>query len=110
MFNRILSEKIKLTPAKAQRFLTLNTFKDQRSLRKNWVSDLANFIREDLFTSGQIGTAVFKNGSSDEEYLINGQHQCNAVIMANKSVTVLFEKYDCGTKMEDVSLLYSIYV
>lgn len=94
-----------LTTRFAERLLTYNTFKGQRKLDAEWVGNLTNIIREDLFTVGHIAVVTYANGGKPIDYLVNGQHQCNGVVAANKPVKVVFEKYLCDT-MDDVSLLY----
>lgn len=107
MFTKIKSQKMELTPKIAERLLLLNTFEGQRQLRPWWVSELANRIRDGVFTCGHVAIAIYTNGSGEpEKFQVNGQHQCNGVLVANKSVDVMYEEYDCGTDMENVSYLY----
>ena len=105
MFQKISSNLEKLTPQKAERLLTLNTFAAQRQIANKWVTELANIIREDLFTTGHIAIAKYENGDGVNRYLVNGQHTINAVMTANKTVGVVVDEFCCDT-MEDVSLLY----
>jgi len=112
MFKKISSEIIKLSPRAAERFLTLNIYPHQRPLRPNWVSDLANFAREGTFLTGHIAIAEIwfdmETGASLDaaiSIMVNGQHQCNAIITANKTVDANLEKFVCNNP-EDLSLLY----
>jgi len=105
MFEKKSRELIKVTPKIAERVLLSNEFKGQRDLTPKWVSYLANCIREDLFTVGHIGVVIYQNGKEESKYLINGQHQLNAVLVANKPIEAVLDIYQCDSP-EDVSLLY----
>jgi hypothetical protein len=106
MFKKILKKERQLTPQFADKLLKLNTFEGQRKLKPWWISDLANIIRRDLWTNGHIAVVHHSDNGTPSQYLLNGQHQCNAVKTANKAVDVTYEEYDCGSDMEAVSLLY----
>jgi len=105
MFQKISKELVELTPKKAERFLSFNVFAAQRSINHKWVSGLANNIRDELFTTGHIVLAEYQNGEESQTYLLNGQHQCNSVLVANKKIDVVLDRYLCPS-MDDVSLLY----
>ena len=49
MFEKVSSKIETLTPQKAAKLLTLNTFGAQRAVRPRWVGELANIIRNDMF-------------------------------------------------------------
>lgn len=105
MYELLSKELTTLTPRLAERFLTYNTFEDQRPLNPRHVSTLANCIREDLFTTGEIALVDYENGNGKNTYLVNGQHQCSGVLVAGKNIDAVLERYRCES-MEDVSLLY----
>jgi len=105
MFLKKSEKRMKITPKVAEQFLLIPLFGAQRPLRTKWVTELANIIREDLFLTGEIGTAVLKY-ENNKEVLMNGQHQLNAVIVANKEIEADFSVHECFTP-SDASLLYS---
>jgi len=105
MFKKKSKKTMKITPRDAERILQMKFFGAQRPLRPRWVSTLANIIREDLFLNGEIGTAILKY-DGNTEVLINGQHQCHAVIVANKAIEVEYTTYECDTP-DDTSTLYA---
>lgn len=105
MFQKIEKKLVSLTPAKAEKLLAFNTFKSQRKVDKRWVAKLANYINEDLFTTGHIVFAVYGENENKITYLLNGQHQSSAVLTSQKNIDVVVDKYLCPT-MDDVSLLY----
>lgn len=106
MFQQTKKELKDLTPHLAEKLLRLNTFEGQRNIRPKHINYLANTIREGLFLIGEIGIALYQNGGDNVvPYLVNGQHQCEAVITANKTVPIVLTEYDCPT-LDDVSLLY----
>ncbi|HUX78201.1 MAG TPA: hypothetical protein VMW10_00425 [Alphaproteobacteria bacterium] len=112
MFEKIKSEIINVSPRQAERFLVLNTYPNQRPLRSGWVSELANFIREGTFLTGNIAisTICFDPSTGEQlktrkEVMVNGQHQCNSGIVANKTFEANLETFQCNDP-EDLSLLY----
>jgi len=105
MFKKVEKKLDVLTTTKAEKILSFNTFDSQRRLDQKWVTLLAGYIDKDLFTMGHIVLSMLKNNGKSTIYLLNGQHQANAVLLANKSIDAVIEKYSCPT-MADVSLLY----
>jgi len=105
MFKLVSTQKMTVTPKLATRILTIPLFDPQRPLRSKWVTELANIVREDLFLKGEIAVVdlVYEN---HKEVIMNGQHQLNAVIVANKSIKVDYDTFKCD-EPEDASLLYS---
>ena len=108
MFKKESSAKKILTPKLAEQYLSLNTFERQRQLRRSHVLMLLSRIDAGLFLTGNIGIANVAVENETISYLVNGQHQCNAVLAANKNIDVVVEKYSCEN-MRDVSLLYQQY-
>ena len=105
MFTKFEKKLDVLTTTKAEKILSFNTFDSQRKLDLKWVSMLSEYIEKNLFTMGHIVLSMFKNNGNSTIHLLNGQHQANAVLLANKGIDAVIEKYLCPT-MRDVSLLY----
>lgn len=95
---------IKVNPHKAERLLTLNNLSSQRPLRPALINLLASKIREGTFRNGEIATAVLKY-QNNEMVLVNGQHQCHAIIMTGETVSAKYEEYSCETP-KDLSILF----
>jgi hypothetical protein len=102
MFKRMEKPQIiLLTPEMAKRLLLQNNFDSQRKPRIFWINYLANKITQNRFTTGSIALA-HHNGTV---VMVNGQHQCQAVMQVGKKIYVTFEKYLCP-EPSDVSELY----
>lgn len=103
MFKFIKREIIKVTVAVAEDFLTKNTYESQRLLRETHVQELVWCLVGGTFTTGSI--AISKNIFSRSEVLVNGQHQCHAVIKSGIPMIALYEQYECQNPV-DLSSLY----
>lgn len=95
------SEIVKLTPKRAQALREINSYKGQRAVRVGHVKKLAEHIKTGDFLVGEIAVAHNGDGS---KFLANGQHQCEAVIMAKKSIDVTWTEYHCPTSADAVRL------
>lgn len=102
---QLLSRKIKtVSPRVADEILKANIYDGQRSIRKKQIKILTDAITSGVFTVGHIAIA-HQGWNGGDLMLVNGQHQCNAVINTGKSVEAVVEEYQCKTP-EDFSLLY----
>lgn len=100
----ICKELVQLTPDLATTLEKINTFEQQRNRRDDHIRTLMQKIRDDLFLTGSVATARLKyNGG--QTVLVNGQHQCRAVVGANIPVDVVYEQYTVDSP-EELSLLY----
>lgn len=100
-------EVINLTPRMAENFLALPTYKGQRPLRVNSLNLLTNEMRAGSFHGSDIGIAQL-NYNSSEEIMINGQHTCNSVLMANKSQYVVLKRFECDDA-DDLNKAYGSF-
>lgn len=109
MFEKIESKQRKLSPSEAERVLKLNTFAGQRNLNPNHIAMLTKYIHEGTFLTGNIAVAMFHaDNGARIPFLVNGQHQCHAVLKSGKTIDVLYERYNCPT-IDDVGLLYGMF-
>jgi len=104
MYNMAEKKFIDLTPEVAERLLKINTYVAQRPIRFSWVNTLAERIKTGEFHTGDLGIAIMRN-RSDEEILVNGQHQCRAVIEAGIPIPVIIKYFDCF-RGSDLSKLF----
>ena len=102
---QLISRKIKeITPTVAEKILECNIYDGQRPIRKKHVKVLSNAINDGVFTVGHI--AIAKQGwNGGDNMLVNGQHQCNAVLESGASINAVVEEYQCKTP-SDFALLY----
>jgi hypothetical protein len=84
----------------AKHYLGYNTYKYQRPTRQAHVEDIAEKIIDGRFRFGDIAFAVY-NG---QDIMMNGQHQCQAIISTGKTVPCILEKYKCGSEMDMADL------
>jgi len=103
MYSLTKCSKIKLTPAKAQEFLTFNTFEGQRALREIHVSQLAEKMVDKRF---RIASVCLAYNGHNAPVLMNGQHTCHAVLESGVSVDAILEEYQCPTR-EDLGILFN---
>lgn len=104
MMELISRKLVMLDTMMAESMLKINTYAAQRVIRDKHVRDLMKIIQDDLFITGEIATANFTfNGG--QTVLMNGQHQCHAVIKTGVTVPVVYEQFRCDS-LEDASLLY----
>jgi hypothetical protein len=106
MFKLVKREMIKVTADVAEKFLKKNIYCDQRLLRPMHVKELESYLENGTFTTGNI--AISRNiFDGNSEVLVNGQHQCNAVINSGIPMVALYEQYECK-EPTDISLLYTM--
>lgn len=83
---------------RAQELLrSFNNFEGQRPLGMDWSQYLANEMREGTFTKGAISLA--ENGSK-KTYIVNGQHQLQAAVLAEKTIRATVDTYHCDTEAD----------
>lgn len=104
MFEQVSKPQvIKLTPAKAEEFLRMNTFPGQRALSDKHVNFLVKKMEDGRFRTAEV--CIASNGKNID-YLMNGQHTCHGVIRYGKTVDCVLERYHCET-FEDFGVLYN---
>jgi hypothetical protein len=104
MINKIEERIIKVGPKQAEKLLEHNILHIQRPIRQLHVDELSTLMSEGLFLTGDIALAKLEyNGG--QTILVNGQHQCRAIIDSEQSVDVHFAKYSVDDPFE-LSTLY----
>lgn len=93
-----------LTPEKAKEYLELNTYEGQRPLKTERVTNLIERIMSGRFRSAEIGIAHFEG----KRILVNGQHQCTAIIKTGREVQSNLNHHYCKTA-EDLATAFSEY-
>lgn len=93
-----------LTPEKAKEYLELNTYEGQRPLKPERVANLVDRILSGRFRSAEIGIAHYDG----KQILINGQHQCTAIIKTGREVQSNLNHHYCATP-EDLATAFSEY-
>lgn len=104
MFKVIKKDIVKVTPQKAEEFLKINTFEEQRPIKLKHVAYLKRVINEGTFITAEIGVASL-NYDSKRSVLVNGQHTSLAVKETGKTVDALVETFAVDSS-EDLSILY----
>ncbi|MDD5722682.1 MAG: hypothetical protein PHY29_02955 [Syntrophales bacterium] len=95
---------VDLTPEMAENLLKINNYPVQRPLRERHLKDIIKAIEEDRFVGGEIATVkCFFDGGGN--FLVNGQHQAEAVVRTGKTVSVVFKKFTVDSS-EDLALLW----
>jgi hypothetical protein len=100
-------EVINLTVRMAEKFLALSPYKGQRALRPNSLNFLSTKMRDGSFHGSDIGIAQL-NYNRKQEILINGQHTCNSVIMANISQYAVLKRFECEDS-DDLNKAYGSF-
>ncbi len=95
-----------VTPKEAERFLALNNFPGQRPY--NPVKGRAYADNMAKKSHRRIEIAVAKVQETGVRYLMNGQHNCNAVLIHNKPYPAIVSYYTCDT-MEDAWRLFATF-
>lgn len=104
MFEKVRRRIERVDDTKAGEFLSMTKFFGQRPLKKRHVKDLEKKMMDGTFLTGDIAYAkLCYNGG--ETVLVNGQHQCNAVVNTGATIDAVVTEYECY-EPEDVSLLY----
>ena len=104
MYQETSSKLIYVGPHQAEEFLKLNTFPAQRALNQRHVQKLENEMNEGTFNIGSIATAA-ERYADFVKVMVNGQHQCHAVINTGKQIKVVYQVYDVFSP-RDLSLLF----
>jgi hypothetical protein len=105
MFKEISTKKIVVDHKKAEELLAINTLLDQRPKSKSHISNLARKMQDGSFRIGDIAVVTLKY-DHDKMILINGQHQCEAVLSNGcKQFNAILESFEVETP-EDLSLLF----
>ena len=104
MFKLVQRKDIVLNPKTATNILKCNNYIDQRRLDQKSVNVLRKAIKEGVFLTGHVALARC-NYNGSKVVMVNGQHQCHAVIDEGATVTVAKEDYSCESP-EDLALLY----
>lgn len=100
---KIISRNIEeITVEKAYELLNINAFEGQRNIKGEHLKNLTEKILNGEFRTGEIAIAEL---STKQKYLINGQHQCHAVINSQHSIKALVENYSAET-LSDLSELF----
>lgn len=102
MFKIESRELSTISPKEAAELLKWNTYVSQRGLRQSHVITLASAIEKGEFHTGEVVIAV----SDGKAYLLNGQHQLNAVLLTGMPIKALLVRASCPTK-EDLSRLFA---
>lgn len=95
----------RITPKEAETFLALNTFPGQRAYRPLKARHYADLL---LLGALRPVNISFASGPSGVKHLMNGQHVCNACIMANREMSANIDYYRCDTD-EDMWHLYASF-
>lgn len=99
--NLVERRMIELTPEMAEHYLTFNTYEYQREVRVAYVNILADKMSSGLFRSGEI--AIVSNGTG-QDIMMNGQHQCHAVIKSGETVPCKMEKFKASNSLQIAEL------
>jgi len=80
---------VELSPDLAKHYLNFNTYSTQRALRPHHVNDLAKKMVQGLFRYAEVSFASYLNA----DIMINGQHQCQAIIKSGETYPCVLEKF-----------------
>ncbi len=105
MFEMISAKKEPVSPDRAKGLLEMASPIYQRQLKQPHVDYLARCMERGTFRTGLIG--ITKNGDG-MPIVMNGQHQCHAIIQSGVTIKATFERFVCPTP-EDMSLLFRQY-
>lgn len=94
--NLIERRNVEVSPDWAAHYLTFNTYEHQRAVRPLHVDELAEKMKDGRFRFGEIAFGILGGKS----FLVNGQHQCNAIIASNETVPCVLEKYRCSSVID----------
>lgn len=92
-----------ITPEVAKRMLENMKYEGQRTLRKEHISFLANEMKEKRFVGNTLGVCRLPGGT---EYLINGYHTLNAIVLSNTTQSMPVEFFDVRSNQE-ISKVYA---
>jgi hypothetical protein len=91
MFKRISAKIDWVTVRRAEELMRINTFPGQRAISPWHVQSYIQQIGDGTFRLGHIAVARFRG----KEYLMNGQHQCQAVVQSGMKIQATYEFYEC---------------
>lgn len=95
-----------VTPKDAEAFLAINNFPGQRAYKPLKGKQIADNM--DAGTHRRVEIAVAKVRESGVEYLMNGQHTSNAILIYGKPYPGVVSYYSCDT-MEDAWRLFATF-
>jgi hypothetical protein len=102
---RLIDRQLKtIDKEEAEELLSYNTMEQQRKLSTDWVQELVEEQRKNLFLGGHI--AVAHNGKDGPPILANGQHQLKMVSQTGEPIEVMFETYSIGDR-HDLAELFA---
>lgn len=105
MYQRDTVKMERITPKKATDFLACNTYEGQRRMSDSWVVELAEKMEDGSFRTGEIALARIGKGPYVK---MNGQHQCNAVILSGIPIMAKVERFTCEDE-RDMAKLFREY-
>lgn len=99
-------KSILLTSKKAKSLLTFSSYDGQRPFKKWWSDYLIQQIDDGWFLGGNVAVLVDEHGV---KYLIDGQHQCHAVVQSNHTVKVTYQEFKAraGCPEKAISKLFN---
>jgi hypothetical protein len=92
--------------ADAERFLAINDFPGQRPYKPSKGRHYADNMATGAHRRVEIATAYVEE--TGREYLMNGQHNCNAIVIRGAAYPGIVAKYLCET-MEDAWRLFATF-
>lgn len=95
-----------ISPKEAEAFLAINTFPGQRGYRPLKGKLYAENM--DTGTHRRVEIAVVRVKETNSDYLMNGQHNCHAIIMHGKPYPAVISYYACEA-MEDAWRLFTTF-
>jgi len=105
---KLVKSSILLTPELANEYLKINTYIAQRHFDRRFKKELARKIKIGLFHEGCIAIMHYLNGKSE---MMNGQHQCEAVIECHNNIECRLHDYfqEPEDTEEDVAKVFAQY-
>jgi len=94
--NLIERRNVEVNEDMARHYLKFNTYHAQREVRPKHVEDLVEKMKDGRFRFGDIAFGKYEN----QDIMINGQHQCEAIVKSGVTVPCVVEKYRCGSKLD----------
>lgn len=94
--NLIERRNVEVTPDLAKHYLKFNTYHAQRAIRPKHVDELAEKMSDGRFRFGEISFGLIDG----QDVMMNGQHQCEAIIKSGETIPCVVEKYRCRCKLD----------
>lgn len=107
MLKRTMRKIIKMDEYLAAEYLECNTYEGQRRSDDEWTRYLSRAIERGEFLTGSVALARLKY-QGDRVVMVNGQHQCRAVILVGTPIDVVYEEWVCE-EPTDLADLFSRY-